>query len=153
MLRKKTNDLLEFLRNQRQRVGSVKLLGIKVSLSDKSDVAHKLCEYISQNYMLPYNAHMKSDSKAILSVWYKHLQPCFDSKLNSVGFFAEEVVELFREQKKKQGNIQLLSIKVILPEGVDSDKICNYIVGKYPEYKARSKNQGKYPIVAIGYKE
>lgn len=152
-MKRKVNEVLEFLRSQPQKVGSVRLLGVKVSVCNTED-AYKVCEQISQSHMLPYEAHMKSDTEPILSVWYKELQPYLgNNTFNSIAFFAEEVVELFREQKKNQGNIKLLNIKVMLPEGIDSREVSNYIVGKYLEYKTKPKNQGEYPIVAIGYKE
>lgn len=154
IIKKKASQVLEFLRSQIQQIGNARLLGMKVLLSDKLEVADKVCAYISQNE-IPYDAHMKSKCESIFSLWYKHLAPYADSKIDSTENLAEEVVELFRSQKKKKGSIQLLSIKVMLPEGADTDRISNYIVENYPEYKARFKNQnlGKYPVVAIGYKE
>lgn len=153
MIRKKVSQVLEFLRNQPQQIGSAKLLGIKVLLLDNNlNVVEKICAYITRSNR-SFKAHMKSDSKPILSVWYNGLEPCLGSILDCTEDFAEEVVELFREQSRRKGNIQLLSIKVILPKGADTDSISNYIAENYPEYKVVSKEQGLYPIVAIGYKE
>ncbi len=154
LIKKKASQVLEFLRSQTQQIGNARLLGMKVLLSDKLEVADKVCTHISQKEM-SYDAHMKSDCESILSLWYKYLVPYVDSKIDSTENLAEEVVALFRSQKKKKGSIQLLSIKVMLPEGADTDRISNYIVENYLEYKARFKNldQGKYPVVAIGYKE
>lgn len=153
LIRKKTSQVLEFLRIQPQQIGSARLLGIKVLLLDNHiEVAKKICAYITRRNN-SFKAHMKSDSKTILSVWYKDLEPPLGNILNCTEDYAEEVVELFLKQREKESNIQLLSIKVMLPSGVDTDGISNYIVENYPEYKAHFKNQGKYPIVAIGYKE
>ncbi len=153
MIRKNVSQVLEFLRNQPQQVGTAKLLGVKVLLLDNDlNVAKKICAYITRSNRW-FKAHMKSNSEPILSVWYKDLEPCLGSIWYCTDDFAEEVVQLFREQTKKEGNIQLLSIKVILPKGADTDSISNYIVENYPQYKARFKSQGKYPVIAIGCKQ
>lgn len=152
LIKKKASQVLEFLRSQPQQIGNARLLGIKVLLDNNLDIARKICAYITRSNGA-FKAHMKSDSKVILSVWYKDLEPCLGSILDCNEDFAEEVVELFREQSKTKDNVRLLSIKVLLPEGADTDIISKYIIENYPEYKVRLKNQGKYPIVAIGYKE
>ena len=155
MSRENVNQVLvlEFLQNQTQQVGTVKLLGVKVLLlGNDLDVAKKICANITRSNTW-FKAHMKSNSEPVLSVWYGDLEPCLGSICYSTNDVAEEVVQLFREQTEKEGNIQLLSIKVILPRDADADSISNYIVENYPEYKARFKSQGEYPVIAIGYKQ
>lgn len=147
---KDAKKVVEFLRRQKQQIGNVSLLGTKVLLPNASN-ADKVSTYISENYM-QYDAHKRSDQEPIISIWHKHLEPCVDSKVASFEELAEELVELFRCQKKEYCNLKLLSIKAMFPRGADSDKISEYIVEKYPEYKAHAKNQGEYPIVAIGYR-
>ncbi len=153
MIRKNVSQVLEFLRKQPQQVGTAKLLGVKVLLlGNDLDVAKKICANITRSNTW-FKAHMKSNSEPVLSVWYGDLEPCLGSICYCTEDFAEEVVQLFREQTKKEGNIQLLSIKVILPEKADTNKISKYIVKNYPEYKVQSKRQGGYPVVAIGDKK
>lgn len=66
---------------------------------------------------------------------------------------AEDVVELFKIQAQQVGDVYLRSIKVSLPIGTDSNKVAEYIVTNYPQYKAHSKdNEGLNPILAIGHK-
>lgn len=147
---KDAKKVVEFFRSQLQQVGCVKLLGMKVLLPNESN-SDNVCAYISRKY-IQYDAHKRSDQEPIISIWHKHLEPRVDSKVASVEELAEELVELFRCQKKEYGNLELLSIKAMFPRGADSDKISEYIVEKYPEYKAHAKNQGEYPIVAIGFR-
>lgn len=142
--------VVQFFRNQQQQVGSVRLFGAKVLLPSNAD-ADEVSVCISDNYM-QYDAHKRSDQEPIISIWHKNLVPCVDSKVISIEELAEELVELFRSQKRESGKLELLSIKAMFPKGSDSDEISGYVVKKYPEYKAHSKNQGEYPIVAIGYK-
>ena len=69
------------------------------------------------------------------------------------GRIAENIVSLLNEQKKQWGmKIKLLSIKALLPEGTDAEEVSEYILNKYSEYRVHSKNQGDFPIVAIGYR-
>lgn len=143
--------VVQFFRNQQQQVESVRLLGTKVLLPSNAD-ADEVSVCISDNYM-QYDAHKRSNQEPIISIWHKNLVPCVDyCKGISIEELAEELVELFRKQKREYGNLKLLSIKVMLPIGSASDEISEYVVKKYPEYKAHSKNQGEYPIVAIGYR-
>lgn len=66
---------------------------------------------------------------------------------------SEDVVELFKIQAQQTGDVRLRSIKVSLPIGTDSDKVAEYIVTNYPQYKAHSKgNEGANPILAIGHR-
>ena len=149
-IKRKAIEVVEFLRSQKQQIGRVKLLGIKVLLPYEIDT-DKVCAYITQNY-IEYDAHIKSEYEAILSIWYKNLVPCVSRKECYIEELAEELVELFQKQERNSGDLRLLSIKAMLPREADSDKISRYIVKKYPEYKAHFKKQGAYPIVAIGYR-
>lgn len=149
-IKRKAIEVVEFLRSQKQQIGRVKLLGLKVLLPDEIDT-DEVCTYITKNYM-EYDAHIKSEYEAILSIWYKNLVPCVSRKECYIEELAEEVIELFQKQKRNSYDLQLLSIKVILPREADSNKISTYIVERYPEYKAHLKKQGAYPIVAIGHR-
>ena len=147
---KDAKKVVEFFRSQLQQVGSAKLLGMKVLLPNGSN-ADKVSTYISENYM-QYDAHKRSDQEPIISIWHKQLLPCVTDKAISSEMLAEELIDLFRDQKQEYEYLKLLSIKAIFPKEANSDKISKYIVEYYPEYKAHSKNQGEYPIVAIGYR-
>lgn len=145
----KAREVVKFFRSQEQQIRNVRLLGLKVLLQPIVDV-DEVSAYITKNYT-QYSAHGRAESKPIMSIWYEYLMPVFDSKWRNEDL-AEEVVELFQKQKQECGDLQLLSIKVMLPKGADAGKISEYIVEKDPKYKAHSKEQGEYPIVAIGYK-
>lgn len=153
MFGKKTSQVLKFLRKQPEQIGVARLLGKKLLLlgTELKD-AKEICAEINRGGKW-FKAHTKSDSEAILSVWHKELKPCLGRETDCPEDLAKEVVELFLKQIRQEGNIQLLSIKVILPEGADTEEISNYIVKNYSEYKACSKKQGQYPVVAIGYKK
>lgn len=145
---KEAKEVVKLFKKQRKQVGNVQLYGIKVLLQAELD-ADKVSKYITQNYV-QYDAHMKSENEPILSIWY-HLAPCIDNKGGCVETMAEELVELFQNQRN-DGNLKILSIKAILPKGVDADKVVKCVIKKYPKYKAHAKNQGEYPIVAIGFR-
>lgn len=141
-------EVVKFFRSQPQRDRSVKLLGIKVQLKQFYRNAYTTSKYIETNYS-QYTAHAKDDSFDKLSISYKKLEPiddCVSSNLE----VCEMVIALWETQKKKEWEMELISIKVMLPEWVDSEKISEYIQDKFPNYKVHPKNQGKYPIVAIG---
>lgn len=145
----KARELVRFFRSQEQRIGNAQLLGLKVLLPPIVDV-DEVSAYITQNYT-QYCSHVRSECEPIMSMWYEQLVPLFNSNWNNEDL-AKEVIELFKKQKQECGDLQLVSIKVMLPKGADAGKISEYIVEKDPEYEAHSKEQGEYPIVAIGYK-
>ncbi len=145
----KAREVVKFFRSQEQQIGNVKLLGEKILLPSGVNV-DEVSAYITLNYT-QYSAHERTESKPIMSIWYEYLVPVFNSKWRNEDL-AKEVVELFQKQKQECGDLQLLSIKVMLPKGADAGKISKYIVEKDPKYKAHSKEQGEYPTVAIGYK-
>lgn len=71
----------------------------------------------------------------------------------NVEIIAEDAVKLLRYQVRSCGTVSLKSIKISLPYGSDADKVSEYIVKNYPEFKAHSKHdEGGKPIIAIGFR-
>lgn len=146
---KAAREVVKFFRSQPQKQGSVKLLGIKVQLKQFNRNAYATSEYIEANYP-QYAAHAKDDSFDKLSIGCKKLEP-IDDCVSSKKKLCEMVIALWESQKKQVWEMELISIKVMLPEWADSEEISAYIQTKHPnKYKVHPKEQGKYPIVAIG---
>ncbi len=147
---KMAREAVKFLRSQKSEEGAVKLLGIKVEL-DRLENACETSEYINFNYP-QFTAHKKDLYVNVLSISHKDLTPA-NAENADTGRIAENIVSLLNEQKKQWGmKIKLLSIKALLPEGTDAEEVSEYILNKYSEYRVHSKNQGDFPIVAIGYR-
>ena len=142
-------EVVRFFRSQQKQEKSVRLLGMKVLLKQYDRNADEVSKYIEVNYP-QYTAHAKENSKDKLSISHRKLEPIDDYVSNNKEV-CNMVIALFEAQKRKVREIELLSIKVLLPEWADAEEISSYILVKYPnQYKVHSKDQGEYPIVAIG---
>lgn len=65
---------------------------------------------------------------------------------------AKDAIALLESQPRQHGEVKLLSIKVSLPLGYDTEEVANYIVTNYPQYKAHPKDGENGQILAVGYR-
>ena len=145
---KSAREVVKFFRSQSQQEESVKLLGFKVQLKQFNRNAYETSRYIEVNFP-QYTAHAKEDSIDKLSISYRKLEP-IDDCVSDKRKVCDMVIALWEAQKHQAWEIELVSIKVILPKCADAQEIASFICKNYPKYKAHPKYQGEYPIVAIG---
>ncbi len=141
-------EVVKFFRSQPQQEESVKLFGFKVQLKQFNRNAYETSRYIEVNFP-QYTAHAKEDSIDKLSISYRKLEP-IDDCVSDNRKVCDMVIALWEAQKHQAWEIELVSIKVILPKCADAQEIASFICKNYPKYKAHPKYQSEYPIVAIG---
>lgn len=150
-------EVVKYFQKLPQFQESVKLLGIKVQLKTFRN-AYEVARYIEVNYP-QFTAHEKKDSFDSLSIGYKKLEPIdFSVSNQKVEKVARDVLALLEEAHKNkvcelECELELISIKVMLPEWADSEVISSYISTQFKEYRVHPKYQGKYPILAIGNRD